>query len=77
MKSVFRISRVCVKTLISKVRLVPSFCKDCGADVHDFIAPSQLWKVVSRTPKVNVLCYGCFCDRCRRLGLESVFKIVN
>lgn len=37
-------------------------CEDCGRNVHDFIAPDWLWKVVYGN-EGGILCYDCFCNR--------------
>jgi len=41
--------RVNLKLLKSKFFLVPSFCKVCGRDVHDFEAPDDIWGKVEKT----------------------------
>jgi hypothetical protein len=56
--------------------LVNSFCKQCGRDVRDFIAPDEVWELISSKIKNgNVLCYECFCDKCEEVGLLSVWKL--
>lgn len=67
---------VLYKLLKSKITLVNSFCKECGVDVYDFYAPSYIWNKVKLHIKLgNVLCYNCFCKKCRKLGLPSVWKL--
>jgi hypothetical protein len=56
--------------------LVDSFCKQCGRDVRDFIAPDEIWELISSKIKNgNVLCYECFCDKCEEIGLLPVWKL--
>jgi len=38
---------VAYKRLRSKRKLVPAFCKMCGRDVHDFVAPDEIWERVT------------------------------
>jgi hypothetical protein len=58
--------RVSYKLLRCRFRLVPSFCKVCGRDVHDFIAPGDVWqKVEPLIKRGNVVCYDCFCELCQ------------
>jgi len=45
----------------------------CGRDVHDFVAPDEIWEKVTAETGMNVLCYDCFCDICQELGLPSVW----
>lgn len=68
--------KVLYKLFLSKFKLVPSFCKLCGRDVHDFVAPDELWKGVE--PNItsgNVLCYDCFCELIRSKGHLGVFRL--
>lgn len=56
--------------------IVPSFCKVCGRNVHDFIAPDNVWAVISPHIKFgNVLCYDCFCDICDKVGIKTVWAL--
>ena len=70
-------ARVLCKLFLRRVRPIPSFCKHCGRDVHDFIAPDEVWEQVE--PHIRhgyTLCYECFCDLCEQLGLPSVWGLV-
>lgn len=56
-------ARVHYKRLTSNYWLRASFCKKCGRDNRDFIAPEWAWKTVQSHIKYgNVLCYDCFFD---------------
>lgn len=68
--------RVAFKRLLSRVRLIPSFCKDCGRTVHDFHAPDVIWRQIAPgNDGAGVLCYDCFCERCAKHGLPSVYTL--
>lgn len=68
--------RICYKLIKRKFFLVPSFCKKCGKDVHDFIVPDDIWDEINRHIKYgHVLCYNCFCEKCGELGLPSVWQL--
>lgn len=70
--------RVLYKRLRSRFALVPAFCKSCGRDVHDYVAPPETWDAVEPTiPGGAVLCYDCFCERCGALGLPEVWALVR
>lgn len=57
---------------------LPSFCKECGRDVHDFIAPDDIWNRVDEHIKLgHVLCYDCFCEMCGFLGLPEVWNLTE
>lgn len=67
---------VIIKKLLSHFILMPSFCKDCGRNVHDFIASDEIWKSIESTIKNgHVLCYDCFCEHCEKQGLPSVYRL--
>lgn len=70
-----RALRVAYKRWKSGRRLVPAFCKRCGRDVHDFVAPDDVWKKVADYTGMNVLCYDCFCDVCEEIGEQSVWRL--
>lgn len=69
--------RLAVKLLLlRRFRAIPSFCKCCGRDVHDFIAPDEIWKQIGpHIPHGHVLCYDCFCAICAKLGLPDVYRL--
>lgn len=70
--------RLHYKLLLKRLKVVDSFCKVCGRDVHDFSAPADIWQQVS--PRKNgdgVLCYDCFCERASKKGLPCVWKLGN
>lgn len=54
--------RIAFKTLIKKFWLIPSYCKDCGVDIKDFVASDELWQEVMGSSNQTV-CYNCFCKR--------------
>lgn len=65
------------KLIKSKFQVTNSFCKECGRDVHDFLAPDEIWSKVEPEIKYGkVLCYDCFCQKCQELGLPSVYFLV-
>ena len=54
--------------------LINSFCRECGHDVRDFVAPDDVWhKVAKHIKRGNTLCYNCFCDKCNEIGLPNVW----
>jgi len=54
----------------------PSFCKICGRDVHDFIAPDDVWSKVEKRIKLGtVVCYDCFCSLCIKEGLPAYWYL--
>ncbi len=56
---------------------IPSFCKCCGRDVHDFIAPNDTWKQIEPHIKYgHVLCYDCFCEICSRAGIYPIWQLM-
>lgn len=68
--------RVFWKLLLKRFMLIPSFCKRCGRDVRDFIAPDDVWnKVEPRVKAGSVLCYDCFCGVCEEAGLPTVWRL--
>ena len=55
-----------------------SFCKECGRQVHDFSAPNDVWLKIDPLIKYgHVLCYDCFCEKCKEVGLPTVWKIIS
>ena len=55
-----------------------SFCKECGRDVHDFIVDDEVWNKVDALIRYgHVLCYDCFCEKCRLLDLPVVWRLKN
>lgn len=74
MLRLFHRLRVAWKLQLRRHRCIDSFCKVCGRDVCDFIAPDEVWeKVEPHIPRGHVLCYDCFCEICGRLGLPRVW----
>jgi hypothetical protein len=75
-EAVVRRWRVAFKLWLSKHKCIASFCKDCGRDVTDFIVPDDVWVKIEPTIKRGrVLCYDCFCEHCRQIGLPTVWKL--
>ena len=66
-----------VKKILSKYLLLNSYCKICGREIRDFIAPSDIWnKVEPHIPNNgHVLCYNCFCDICLKIGISPIWKL--
>lgn len=70
--------RVRLKLLRRRFMLIPSFCKHCGRDVHDFSAPDDVWRQVEpHIQRGHVLCYDCFCEVCHSEGLPRVWRLVD
>lgn len=68
--------RVSWKLFLRRFRSINSFCKECGRDVHDFVVSDEIWnKVEPHIDRGYILCYDCFCEKCRRLRLPCVYKI--
>lgn len=68
--------RLIIKLLLKKIWHLDSFCKRCGRKVRDFDAPDELWiKVESRIKYGHTLCYDCFCDMLREIGIPTVFRL--
>ncbi len=68
--------KVLVKLLIIQFLPIESFCKECGCKVCDFSAPDDIWEEVDVHIKYgHVLCYNCFCKKCKKLGLPSVWRL--
>jgi len=69
-------TRVLLKRLLSQIRCIPSYCRDCGLTVCDFHAPDRVWRMIY--PDGNgVLCYNCFARRLQRLGHVGVFRLIE
>jgi len=78
--SPFRLLLVLLKLFKCRVLHVPtaSFCKRCGRDVRDFIAPDEIWDVIDPHIRFgHTLCYSCFCDLCSGLDLPPVWGLVE
>lgn len=68
--------KVYFKLIWRKFFSIPSFCKCCGREVHDFIVPDEVWNRISPLIKRgNVVCYDCFCDLCKDVGLPTVWYL--
>ena len=66
--------RVWFKLILCRFVLINSFCRECGCDVRDFVAPDHVWRIISPCIKRgDTLCYNCFCDKCAEMGLPSVW----
>ena len=67
---------VIIKILISKFICINSFCKECGRDVRDFYVADNIWRQIKPLIRYgNTLCYNCFCDKCRMIGLPSCWEL--
>ncbi len=54
----------------------PSYCKNCGRNIHDFSTSDEIWEKIEPYIKYgHVLCYDCFCEICSNIGLPSVWKL--
>ena len=70
--------RVYWKLLKRRFLLIPSFCKHCGRDVHDFSVPDKVWQLVDlRIRHGHTLCYDCFCEVCQQIGLPVIWRLVK
>ena len=68
--------RVSYKLLKRRYFLIDSFCKVCGRDVSDFSVDDAMWNKVDKTIKRgHVLCYDCFCEKCKTLNLPTVWRL--
>jgi len=68
--------RVFFKLLLRRFMPIASFCKRCGRSVHDFSVPDNIWEQVDKEIRFgHILCYGCFCEICGKLGLPSVWRL--
>jgi hypothetical protein len=69
--------RVLFKLALRRVSLIPSFCKRCGRDVHDFEAPAETWEAVEPIIPFggHVVCYDCFCHLADRVGAPAVWRL--
>lgn len=57
--------------------LMDSYCKECGRNVHDFVAPDEVWEKVEPLIKHGtVLCYDCFCEKCKAISVFPVWRLV-
>ena len=66
------------KLFLRKFIVMASFCKECGRQVHDFSAPNDVWLKIDPLIKYgHVLCYDCFCEKCKEVGLPTVWKITS
>ncbi|MCK5614860.1 hypothetical protein KAR91_74045 [Candidatus Pacearchaeota archaeon] len=67
---------VLLKLLYRRYFTIQGFCKECGRTVHDFVAPDDVWEKVEPHIKHGyILCYDCFCEKCKKLGLPTVWKL--
>jgi len=74
--------KVLYKLIKRKYRLIPSFCKVCGRDVHDFYVDDKIWNKVSKHIKYGnindeVLCYDCFCELGKKENIFPEWKLVE
>ncbi len=68
--------RVLFKLFLKRFKLIPSFCKNCGCDVEDFIVSDELWLLIEKDiPHGNVLCFNCFSRLIKEKTNISVFKL--
>ena len=70
--------RVHYKLIKRKFKLIDSFCRCCGKDVHDFVVEDNIWnRIESHIKHGNTLCYDCFCEYCKKVGLPVVWKLIK
>lgn len=76
MTKIFCYIRVSYKLLKRKYFTTNSFCKECGKDVNDFSVRDDIWDRVDKTIKRgHILCYDCFCEKCKILNLPTVWEL--
>lgn len=69
---------VFIKLFLRNFFLLNSFCKECGRKVHDFYVSDDIWELVKPHIKYGkVLCYDCFCDKCKEVGLPTCWFLYN
>ena len=67
-----------LKLFLRKFFSLDSFCKHCGRKVHDFIVEDSVWEQVEPHIKFgHILCYDCFCEVCKKIGLPAVWRLVS
>ncbi|MBZ4649255.1 hypothetical protein [Thermosipho sp. (in: thermotogales)] len=72
----FYFIRVHVKLFLKRYFLINSFCKECGRYNHDFIVSDEIWIKVKPFIKYgDVLCYDCFCEKCKKVGLKTYWEL--
>jgi len=72
----FYFIRVSYKMLKRRYFVTNSFCKMCGRDISDFSVRDDVWDKVDETIKRgHILCYDCFCKKCKLLGLPTVWEL--
>ena len=79
--------RLAWKLFLRRFRCIPSFCKKCGRDVHDFIAPDWAWETVRpfikrgnrrlQPGEDDVLCYDCFCTLCEQVDIWVTWRLCS
>lgn len=76
MIKIFYFVRISYKLLKRKYFATNSFCKECGRDVNDFSVRDDIWDRVDKTIKRgHILCYDCFCKKCKQLNLPTVWEL--
>jgi hypothetical protein len=64
------------KLILRRFRLINSFCKVCGRDVHDFVVEDKLWALIEPDIKHgNTLCYDCFNELLNKKGIWITWKL--
>lgn len=77
MKLFYRL-RVWAKLLLRRFVLLNAFCKECGREVQDFIAPNDVWaRVEPLIGRGKVLCCDCFCKKCWEAGICTTWRLVS
>lgn len=78
MGKLFRFLRLWYKLLTKRLWLRDNFCKRCGVDIRDFIAPDDMWARVEPYIKHgDTLCYQCFRDICEETGLWVTWHLIG
>lgn len=68
--------RIQFKNIIKKFFLIPSYCKDCGIDIHDFVVDNTLWNEIMDQNQQTV-CYNCFCKRGNKKNIYNTYKLIK
>lgn len=64
------------KLFLRRFKCIPSFCKNCGCKVEDFVVEDELWSLIENNiPHGNVLCFNCFSRLIKEKTNITAFKL--